>query len=257
MKKLLFFSFLYVVACSNVSSQNVGINLSGSSPNSSAGLDVDFASKGVLIPRLALTITTSAAPVTTPATSLIVYNTATVNDVTPGFYYWNGAIWIRLLNGGSPSNAWMTAGNVGTTFGTHFIGTTDAQGLDFRTSNAIRMSILSGGNVGIGTVTPSGHLEVSASDANTAINIVNTNSSVNRFPRLNIYQYGTNGSAVLELHHANGTSSAPTATLLNDVLGTIDFDGHSGAAFFDGNKIQCIASENWTGAAQGNYLVTV
>lgn len=254
MKKLLFIGLFYAVIQTDVLSQNVGINISGSAPNSSAGLDVDFTSKGLLIPRLALTQTSSASPVTSPATSLVVYNTASVNDVTPGFYYWNGTLWIRILNGGSPANAWLTTGNAGTTFGTHFIGTTDAQGLDFRTNNVIRMSILSGGNVGIGTTTPAVNFEVSASDVNTAINIVNTNSTANRFPRLNIYQYGTNGSAVLELHHANGTSSAPSATLVNDVLGTIDFDGYSGTAFFDGIKIQCIASENWTGAAQGNYL---
>lgn len=72
----------------NVHAQNVSINSTGATPNASAGLDVDFTNKGFLIPRVALTQTTSNAPIgATIITSLLVYNTATVNDVTPGFYY--------------------------------------------------------------------------------------------------------------------------------------------------------------------------
>ena len=82
--------------------QNVGINTTGNSPDASAGLDVDFTDKGVLIPRVALTATNSASPITTPTTSLLVYNTATAGtkprDVYPGFYYWDGNGWARLLD---------------------------------------------------------------------------------------------------------------------------------------------------------------
>jgi len=77
-----------------VQAQNVGINTAA--PDASAALDVVAADRGVLIPRLALTATGNNAPVAAPATSLLVYNTATVADVTPGFYYWNGAAWVKL-----------------------------------------------------------------------------------------------------------------------------------------------------------------
>src|SRR5690349_15748016 len=77
----------------------VGINVSGTPADPSAGLDVSYSDKGVLVPRVALSITTSASPVTSPATSLLVYNTATANDVTPGYYYWDGFQWVRLATG--------------------------------------------------------------------------------------------------------------------------------------------------------------
>lgn len=75
----------------------VGINDDGSAPDASAALDIKSSNKGLLIPRVALTSTTSNAPVGSGiATSLMVYNTATVNDVTPGYYYWNGSSWVQL-----------------------------------------------------------------------------------------------------------------------------------------------------------------
>lgn len=75
-------------------SQNVGINPTGAPPNAAAGLDVDFPDKGILIPRVSLTSTTSFAPLTAHVAGMVVYNTATINDVVPGFYFNNGTAWI-------------------------------------------------------------------------------------------------------------------------------------------------------------------
>lgn len=123
-----------------VNAQNVGIGTAA--PNASAKLDITDANRGVLIPRVALTATNLAGPVTAPATSLLVYNTATAgvapNNVTPGFYYWSGTQWVRFSTGGDD---WKITGNANTTFGTNFLGTTNAQGLDFRTNNVIRLRI--------------------------------------------------------------------------------------------------------------------
>lgn len=80
--------------------QNVGINTTGNPANNSAMLDVSSSDKGLLIPRVNLTNTGSSGPIVSPETSLLVYNLATVGDVTPGYYYWNGASWTRLINGG-------------------------------------------------------------------------------------------------------------------------------------------------------------
>jgi hypothetical protein len=77
-------------------SQNIGINEDNSQPKASAMLDIKAASKGLLIPRISLDSTLLASPVTAPETSLLVYNTATIHDVKPGYYYWNGAAWVRL-----------------------------------------------------------------------------------------------------------------------------------------------------------------
>ena len=74
------------------------------SPAPSSVIDMTATNKGVLLPRVALTSTIIATPVTAPADALTVFNTATAgaapNNVTPGYYYWStaGSQWIRLLN---------------------------------------------------------------------------------------------------------------------------------------------------------------
>ncbi|MFN4893206.1 MAG: hypothetical protein ACK5G0_05520 [Bacteroidota bacterium] len=78
------------------------VGIGTSTPNSSAQLDVTSTTKGFLPPRVALTATNSTTPVTSPATGLLVYNTATAgtspNNVTPGFYYYDGTKWQRIIN---------------------------------------------------------------------------------------------------------------------------------------------------------------
>jgi hypothetical protein len=151
--KILSLSSLIVLFSLSLTAQNVGINPTGVAPDASAMLDVSSTNKGVLIPRVALTLSTSSAPITAPATSLLVYNTATINDVSPGYYYWNGSSWMRFFTG-NQSDDWALTGNAGTNPSSNFLGTTDAQNLIFRTSNTEKMRIESGGDVGIGTTTP-------------------------------------------------------------------------------------------------------
>ncbi len=57
-------------------------------------------------------------------------------------------------------NAWGLLGNAGTVEGTNFIGTTDANGLAFKTSNTERMRITNDGKVGIGVTATTFPLEV-------------------------------------------------------------------------------------------------
>ncbi|SHM58010.1 hypothetical protein [Myroides odoratimimus] len=65
-------------------------------PNKSAAVDIQSSKRGLLIPRVELVETTNQAPITKPETSLMVYNQATANDVTPGYYYWDGTKWARF-----------------------------------------------------------------------------------------------------------------------------------------------------------------
>jgi hypothetical protein len=136
MKKIFYALFSILAIGSSINAQNVGIGTA--TPAASAKLDITDANRGLLIPRVALTGTTVAAPVTAPAISLLVYNTNTAADVTPGFYYWNGAAWVRFAADGE---GWKITGNSNTTFGTNFLGTTNAQGVDFRTNNLTRLRI--------------------------------------------------------------------------------------------------------------------
>ncbi|MEK6494200.1 hypothetical protein [Myroides odoratimimus] len=65
-------------------------------PHRSAAVDIQSSKRGLLIPRVSLVKTTNQAPITAPETSLMVYNQATANDVTPGYYYWDGEKWARF-----------------------------------------------------------------------------------------------------------------------------------------------------------------
>lgn len=70
--------------------------------------------------------------------------------------------WSKLL---TSTSGWQTTGNSGTNASTNFIGTTD--GIDFaiRTSNAERMRITAGGNVGIGIAIPTQKLDIQGGNA--------------------------------------------------------------------------------------------
>ncbi len=154
----------------SATAQNIGINVNGSAPAASALLDIDAsalpanAQRGLLIPRMALTATNVAAPVTAPTTSLLVYNTATAgvapNNVTPGFYYWGGVAWIRF---GTGTTDWTLTGNAGTAPATNFLGTTDNVDFVVRTNNIERYRTLgANGRIGWGTVAPVAPIEVNS-----------------------------------------------------------------------------------------------
>lgn len=158
MKKIIIFSLSYILIAMCIYAQNIGISDVAITPDASSMLEVRSTNKGLLIPRVALTGTTSASPITSPATSLLVYNTATAgtapNNVTPGYYYWTGTKWMRLL-AIDDKPAWLLSGNAGTTPTTNFLGTTDAQPLVIRTNNAERARILANGQVLINRTTAS------------------------------------------------------------------------------------------------------
>jgi hypothetical protein len=131
-----------------------------------AALDVTSTNSGVLVPRVVLTSINAYAPVLNPQTGLapitgtLIWNTATAgvfpNNVIPGFYYWNGLIWISVT--GAAANSWSLTGNGGTnggnttTPGTNYIGTVDAQNLDIRTNNAFVGRFSSAGEFFLGTL---------------------------------------------------------------------------------------------------------
>ncbi len=96
-KGLKLFTFALVFFCNALCAQTVAINATGAAGNTSAILDVNATNKGILIPRASLTSATDAVTIANPAISLLVYNTATAgispNNVTAGYYYWDGSKW--------------------------------------------------------------------------------------------------------------------------------------------------------------------
>jgi len=140
MKNLLVFPVLLITY---LTVGQVGIGTTN--PNSDAVLDITSTTSGLLLPRLALSNTSSPSPLSTDVAGMVVYNTATAGNVTPGFYYNNGADWIRL--GSTSSTGWSLTGNAGTTAGTNFIGTTDTQDLIIKTDNVERVRIDTDGHI--------------------------------------------------------------------------------------------------------------
>jgi len=95
MKKITLVAAL--VGVSYFSNAQVGIGTS--SPAESAQLEVFAKDKGILIPNVTLKSTTDTATIAgTEAESLLVYNTASVSDVKPGYYYWSAGKWNRVIN---------------------------------------------------------------------------------------------------------------------------------------------------------------
>ncbi|HSD14858.1 MAG TPA: hypothetical protein VLB74_09445 [Flavobacterium sp.] len=166
MKRIIFFfATVLILFQIHIASAQVGIGTT----TPSGALDVTSNSDGLLIPRVTLTANNVAAPVTTPTVSELVYNTATVggaNGVNPGYYYWDGSSWIAILT--EKNGGWSLTGNTGTTAGTNFIGTTDAQDLRVKTGNTDRLNISgTNGNVGINTNNSTAKLEIDASTGTT------------------------------------------------------------------------------------------
>jgi hypothetical protein len=169
MKKI--YNFLFFLTLLGINSTFSQVGIGTVAPNGS--LDVTSVNDGLLIPRVALSAT-NVATVVTPTVSELVYNTFTSaagpNQVTPGYYYWNGSLWIKISTGNN--NDWTLTGNSGTTAGTNYLGTNDSQNLQLRTAGAERLTISgANGNTVIGTPTISAttKFEVSSGATSDAI----------------------------------------------------------------------------------------
>ncbi|MFN0200172.1 MAG: hypothetical protein ACKVTZ_01555, partial [Bacteroidia bacterium] len=212
-------------------------------PSASAKLHINATDRGLLIPNVALTSTNVAGPITAPATSLLVYNTATAgtspNDVTPGYYYWDGTKWVRFQDNAGID--WHILGNEGTSPATNFVGTTDNQPLAFRTNNTEKMRLVNGngdnGLLGVGVpslpaatftnIDPFATI-MATGDGLTFGDIVTATAGNNTF------------SGYFLSTKARGTLTAPTLVQQGDLLSAFEAWGHDGASYLVGSGLYSI-----------------
>ena len=221
--------------------QNIGINSTGASPNSSAALDIDMSNKGLLIPRVALASVSDAAAITSPATSLLVYNTG--GALTPEGYYYNQGTpgspnWVPFLtNNVNAPAAWSLTGNTGTTVGTHFLGTTDTEDFAIYTNNTERMRVDQMGNVGIGTTSPEVKLHVVSDDANNGYILLDEASNT------------AGHRPALVTRRSRGTAASPATIADGDIIGEINYQAYDGTMYRSAGTIRSYV-DGYTGTDQ-------
>jgi hypothetical protein len=98
------------------------VGVGTTSVNPSAKFQIDATNKGFLQPRVALTGTADASTIVSPATGLMVFNTASAGTaeaaVTPGVYYYGGTAWKRLADqtAATATTTTIVNGNLGSQF---------------------------------------------------------------------------------------------------------------------------------------------
>ena len=194
-------------------------------------VDIASTTQGLVFPNVALVNTITETAVNPQGGSIptgtVVYNTATSgtspNNVAPGLYYWNGSRWIAFA--GSPGGLdWSLTGNSGTTAGTNFLGTTDAQDLRFFTNNSERARILSTGTIGVNSAGSAvSQVYVQAAGTNDAVAGRNDDTLANAFWGLNL---NTGGTAIIGA--ANGIGGYYPTTGAGVAGSAVDGFGISG-----------------------------
>jgi hypothetical protein len=101
-----------------------------------------------------------------------------------------------------------------------------------------RMRIAPNGDVGIGTSSPTGALEIVRSTGAHG----------------DVFLTGYSDTFSLTFRTATGTEMSPGPTSLGTFLGQLSFTGHGVSAFGDGGILSGKASEDWTDAAHGAGL---
>ena len=140
-------SFSIFILSTLIATSQVGIGTDD--PNVNSVLDISSSDKGLLMPRVALTATNSAAPLNTHVLGMTVYNTATSGvqpyKVTPGFYVNDGSRWFRAYDDATIDTKWVNNP-----------GNSSVELLNLSDGSTARPAgtqfvILDNGNVGVGT----------------------------------------------------------------------------------------------------------
>ncbi|MEO8515643.1 MAG: hypothetical protein ABI426_02815 [Flavobacterium sp.] len=123
------------------------VGIGTTTPNASSVLELKSTNSGLLIPRIALTSSTDITTIPSPAISLLIYNTSSVSDVIPGFYYWDGS-WKTVSKTNTATGTWNLTGN--TTAATDYLGTNNFNPLNFKVNNTDFAKFYPNGGINLG-----------------------------------------------------------------------------------------------------------
>ncbi len=198
------------------------VGIGTTTPDTSSLLDINdiTGSKGLLIPRVALSATNVSTPITpTPAVSLLVYNTVTSGSgdtaVSPGYYYWDGSRWYAM--DGTNGKDWSLNGNYGTNASNNFLGTVDVNDLVFRTSNTERMRFAAAGNAGINHA-PYSNVKLNIESDNLDYGLYVSSNSPDNYP-------SPNGATIYGRNSGFGPGVSGYATSSHGVVGQTSYTG--------------------------------
>ena len=219
-------------------------------PSTISGAYPNFTINSTAVPNTSITVTSTAAA--GPSVGVVGTNSFNIN-IPPN------------------TNAWSTTGNAGTSTLTNFIGTTDANDLNFKTNGVLAVVINTLGNMGIGSTTANAPLQFNNSitgrkvvlweGANNdnqvyglGITLNTLRYQVDASTAKHIFYSGINTTSSRELLRIEGdgrigvNNAAPTATL--DVAGTVKIaDGSQGLG-----KVltsDALGNATWQTAASG------
>jgi hypothetical protein len=194
MKNQLLVFTLFLVTAANAQTKIKDGTITGTPvlPNSSAILELESNNKGLLLPRVGLTATSTWGLAGSSTYGMTVYDTTTAITGTTGYpalsggkgvYYWDGTGWVAV--GNASGQFWSLTGNSGTNSGTNFLGTTDNHGLRFKVDNQqagfVDSSAISG-NTFLGVLAESANTSGTQNTANGAsAGITNKTGSKNTF----------------------------------------------------------------------------
>ena len=261
MKKRFVFVFVLLMSSPLVFSQ-VGVGTT--TPR--GALEVNSATTGFVAPQIALSNTAVSAPVVNPAggallAGTIVYNTATVNDVTPGYYYWNGTIWVRMEGGAAstPHNTLDKAYDEGGAGAGRTI-TADAGAVTINNTNAGTSGLIINNNsttTGISgqrtNVVNNNTIGVVANVTADGVGVlIDHNDTNNPYSGLQATNYSTVGSAILSTTNAAGTAISVEASATSNAANAMTIRNFRTAAGAGLDVIGAIGTRSTSQTAAGS-----
>ncbi|AWK06525.1 hypothetical protein HYN56_20770 [Flavobacterium crocinum] len=203
-------------------------------PNASSQLEITATNRGVLIPRISLNSSTDTSTITSGnVNSLLVFNTATVSDIKPGYYYWFDNKWNRIVVSGETT---VPAGSVIYNSVNQTFSYIDNSG----NSQIIEFSTIVKANETITTQiqnTSTGAITYTNEAGNSTISqVVSANTG-------NLLKVGSDGGAMLDASAIPvGSTTVSNASTTNTSTITVNGVTSSGAPIINSNEISLTGS---------------